>query len=205
MRRLMFISMALALWWLPASTGFADQAPSREYQIKAAILYNLLKFVDWPQDKTPDSNEPTIIGLIGHDPFLNSFDPILEENPEGKPVTIRRFPGFNELEKAGRTEPDQPHPQIQAIRESHLLFICRSEQQHWGKILKSTEGHGVLTVADSSGFLEAGGIINLLTDHDKIRFEVNVAVARRADLRIRSRLLRLAVRILKTDEPHSGN
>lgn len=205
MRRLMFISMAVALWWLPTSTGFADQAPSREYQIKAAILYNLLKFVDWPQDKTPDSNEPLIIGLIGQDPFLNSFDPILEENPEAKPVTIRRFPGFSELEKAERAEPDQPHPQIQTIRESHLLFICRSELQHWAKILKSTEGHGVLTVADSSGFLEAGGIINLVTDHDKIRFEVNTAVARRAALRIRSRLLRLAVRVLKTDKPHADN
>ena len=197
--------MAVALWWLPASTGFADEAASREYQIKAAILYNLLKFVEWPQDKTPDSNEPLIIGLIGHDPFINSFDPILEKNPDGRPVTIRRFPGFNELEKDGRTEPDEPHPQIQAMRESHVLFICRSEQQHWGKILKSTEGYGILTVADSTRFLESGGIINLVTDRDKIRFEVNLPAARRAALHIRSHLLRLAVRVLKTDEPHSDN
>jgi len=55
------------------------------------------------------------------------------------------------------------------------------------------------------GFLESGGIINLLTDHDKIRFEVNMAAAQRAALRIRSRLLRLAVRVLKTDKPHSDN
>jgi len=197
--------MAVAVWWLPAPARAADEAASREYQIKAAILYNVLKFVEWPQDKTPDSNEPMIIGLIGHDPFLNSFDPILEKNPEGKPVAIRRFPGFNELEKTGPTEPDEPHPQIQAIRKSHLLFICRSEQPHWAKILRATEGHGILTVADSMGFLESGGIINLLTDHDKIRFEVNMAVAQRAALRIRSRLLRLAVRVLKTDKPHSDN
>lgn len=205
MRRLMFISMVVAVWWLPASAGFADEAASREYQIKAAILYNVLKFVEWPQNKTPDSNEPMIIGLIGQDPFRSSFDPILEKNAEGRPVAIRRFPGFKELENTAQMEPGEPHPQIQAIRESHLLFVCQSEQPHWGKILKSTEGHGILTVADSTGFLESGGIINLCTDDDKIRFEVNMVAARRAAIRIRSRLLRLAVRVLKTDDPHSTN
>jgi len=102
--------MAVAVWWLPAPARAADEAASREYQIKAAILYNVLKFVEWPQDKTPDSNEPMIIGLIGHDPFLNSFDPILEKNPEGKPVAIRRFPGFNELEKTGPSPTHRSRP-----------------------------------------------------------------------------------------------
>ena len=48
------------------------------------------------------------------------------------------------------------------------------------------------------GFLEAGGMINFVIEGKKIRFEINLAVAAREKLLIRSSLLRLAVRTIGT-------
>ncbi len=55
----------------------------------------------------------------------------------------------------------------------------------------------VLTVADTKGFLESGGIINFLMEDKKVRFEINVTAAKKSKLKISSKLLRLAKRVVK--------
>jgi len=38
--------------------GFGDDpAPSNEYQVKAAFIYNFLKFVNWPEERVTDGSE----------------------------------------------------------------------------------------------------------------------------------------------------
>jgi hypothetical protein len=53
--------------------------------------------------------------------------------------------------------------------------------------------------------MEDGGIINLVIEEKKVRFEVNLAAARRAKLQIRSSLLRLAIRTLEHDALENQN
>ncbi len=52
---------------------------------------------------------------------------------------------------------------------------------------------GLLTVGETPGFLEHGGIINLVEVQGRIRFEINQEAAKRAGLTVSSRLLRLAM------------
>jgi len=193
-----FVVLALALFAAPILVQAQDDsAQSREYQIKAAFLYNFTKFVDWPEEKMPDSNEPIIIGVIGKDPFGDAFEPIKDKPVKGKSVIVKRFKGLEELEKSS-----ERHPQIEAIRKCHLLFICRSEKQKLKETIDLVKDHSVLTVADSEGFLESGGIINFVMEEKKVCFEINVTAAKRAKLEIRSQLLKLAKRIV--EEKPSG-
>jgi len=196
-RAYIFVAAVLVLFVGPQAR--ADSAVSREYQIKAAFLYNFIKFVDWPKEKAADPNAPVIIGIIGKDPFQDAFEPLQEREGKDKKVVIRRFEGFVELEKSGQKKQDQPHPKSQDIQKCRLLFICPSETERIPDILASVKGRSVLTVADATRFLEAGGIINFVTEEKKIRFEVNTAAAKQAKLSIRSQLLRLAKRIIKED------
>jgi hypothetical protein len=192
------IVFALALFAAPISVQAQDDsAQNREYQVKAAFLYNFVKFVDWPKEKTPDSNEPIIIGIIGNDPFGNAFEPIKDKPVKGTSVIIKRFLGLK-----GLKESSEKHPQIEAIRECHLLFICRSEKQNLTETINLVKDHSVLTVADSEVFLESGGIINFVMEENKVRFEINVTAAKQAKLQIRSQLLRLAKRV--AEEKPSG-
>jgi hypothetical protein len=178
----------------------AESESSREYQIKAAFLYNFIKFVDWPIEKEDpaDGNEPITIGIIGKDPFSNSFEPLEDKQVKGRYVVIKRFVGFEQLNQSDE-QGAQQHPEIEAIRKCHVLFICPSEKEYLQQIIASTKDYAVLSVGDMNGFLEAGGIINFLTEEKKIRFEINLDAAGRSKLTIRSKLLRLAKRVIKQD------
>ncbi len=184
---------------LVGSPALADPTASREYQVKAAFLYNFIQFVDWPKEKMGDGNEPIIIGVIGNDPFGDAFEPIKDKKVKGKNVVIERFKGLEELKESGEKDKSQLHPQIEAIKRCHVLFISSSEKKWLREIIDTVEDNGVLTVADMEGFLEAGGIINFIVEEKKVNFDVSITAAEKAKLKISSKLLRLAKRVIKEE------
>ena len=211
----------LILWLIAAATlavclsptVHAESPSEREYQLKAAFLYNFVVFVDGarfdelggPSDvEAVDPNTPVVIGILGDDPFGEAFAPLRDKAIRGRSVVVKRFEGFVELlDDEGRLV--KPHPKLDAIKECHVLFVCSSEKSHVGVILQSIGTQAMLTVADTPGFLEAGGMVNFLIEKKKVRFEINTAATTRAKLRIRSRLLRLAKRVVKRDTYREEN
>lgn len=179
--------------------AWADSLSSREYQVKAAFLYNFIQFVDWPEEKLADSNEPITISIVGDDPFGDAFEPIKDKKVKGRSVVVKRFKSFEELEKSIEKNKSQSDQEIETLVNCHLLFICFSERKNLEKIINAVKDRNVLTVGEMEGFLEAGGIINLFVEEKKLRFEINVAAAERAGLKIRSKLLRLAKRVIEED------
>ena len=179
--------LALASF-VAADAARADSESSQEYQVKAAFLYNFINFVDWPEEKLAESKDSITIGIIGKDPFGKAFEPIRNKQVKGKEILIRRFKGFEQSQQSGA--------QIEAMRKCHLLFICRSEKKQLREIINSVKGRSVLAVGDVAGFLESGGIINFLMEDKKVRFEINNTAAKQAKLAIRSKLLRLAKRVI---------
>ncbi len=190
--------MALILVSVAAETH-ADSASGREYQIKAAFIYNFIKFVDWPKEKVAENNEPVTIGIIGKDPFGNAFAPVKDKEDKGRKVLIKRFKPIEELKKSGEKDKTLLEREIESLRKCHLLFICLSEEKSIKEIINLVKDHSVLTIGDVQGFLESGGIINFIMEEKKVRFEINMTAANRAKLKIRSQLLRLAKRVVGDD------
>jgi hypothetical protein len=187
-----FIFLLIGMQVIPA--GAQDKSDSdlgREYQIKAAFVYNFIKFVDWPEGKTGDQNESVIIGIIGKDPFGDSFEPITSKQIKGKKSLVIRFEGFEQLKKS-----NEAGKSIDSLRKCHLLFISSSEKENLRDIIQYVKKYNVLTVGDMPNVLETGGIINFLVKENKVHFEVNLIAAKQANLRIRSQLLRLATRVI---------
>lgn len=177
----------------------ADSASSREYQVKAAFLYNFIQFVDWPEEKLSDSDESIIICIIGKDPFKDAFEPIKNKKVKDRSVVIKRIKSFEELKNSAEGNRGGSDRTTEELTKCHLLFICSSEKKNLKEIIDTVNTHGVLTVGEMDGFLEAGGIINWFVEDKKVRFEINVSAAERARLEIRSKLLRLAKRIVEED------
>ncbi len=193
-----FVVIALALLLVPiVPKAQADTAPNKEQQIKAAFIYNFIKFVDWPKEKTADSNEPIIIGIIGKDPFGRVFEPIKNKKVKNRIVVIKRFKSFEEIKKLGEHDKAEFNRSINYLRKCHLLFVCSSEKDKVKEVLALVKDHSVLTIADNKGFLESGGTINFLMEDKKVRFEINVTAAKKSKLKISSKLLRLAKRVVK--------
>lgn len=151
----------------------AAQAP--EYDLKAAFLFNFVKFVEWPAQAFPSDRAPVNLCVYGQDPFGSTLDKVIEGERVGERSLVVRRPGLEELDGC------------------HVLFISRSEAERLGGVLARVGSKPVLTVADTDGFLQAGGAINFVLEGSKVRFLINQKAAERNGLRISSRLLRLAM------------
>lgn len=200
MQRKAYILVALSLVLLAVTTvpeSRADTASIQEYQIKAAFLYNFIKFVDWPKEAMPDGNEPITIGIIGKDPFGNAFEPVKDKDVRDKKVVVKRFKSIADLKKLGESGKDELDRQIEAVKKCHLVFVCSSEQECLNDIISPLGELPILTVADTKDFLRAGGIVNFVTIDNKVRFEISGTAAKRAQLKLRSQLLRLAAKVVK--------
>ena len=192
--RIYILFFALMLIML-LHTANAESEQDSEYNVKAAFVYNFIKFIDWPENKLSDEN--TIgIGIIGENPFGEAFDPIENKQIRNKKIVIKLFKSLEESKLTSK--------QVDNIRKCYVLFVCKSEKKQFKKIIDLIKEYNVLTVGDTSGFLESGGIIDFLIENQKVCFEVNNYNAKQAKLNIRSQLLRLAKNVVE-EEDKGGN
>jgi len=146
-----------------------------EYQVKAAYLFNFLKFVEWPDDVFPDTLAPFVIGIVGNDPFGDALPQVIVgKTVQGRDLVVRKY-GTGEN-----------------LRGCQILFIDASEKKRLPQLLAGLRGSSVLTVADLYGFLDAGGMIQFLSEDNHVRFAINADAAVRARLKVSSKLLSLA-------------
>lgn len=198
-----YITLSLAAVLLLShmvTEALAESNNTNENQIKAAFLYNFIKFVDWPEEKVIDSNETIVIGIIGEDPFGEALDLIEGKPVQGRKVIVKRFEGFEKLKKTGEKDEAELNSKTEMLRKCHVLFICSSEKENIEDIINLVQNHNVLTVGDMKGFLKADGIINFLMDDNKVCFEINALAAEQAKIEIRSKLLRLAKRVVDKND-----
>ncbi|MGH7971944.1 MAG: YfiR family protein, partial [Limisphaerales bacterium] len=74
-------------------SGLASAEVSKEYQIKAVLLFNLTRFVDWPDSAFTAPDAPLVIGIVGRDPFGEALDEAVRgEEVNGHKIIIQRFP-----------------------------------------------------------------------------------------------------------------
>jgi len=173
----------LAAFMLPAMHFQGQEAHPTESQVKAAYLFNFGKFVRWQADRptTPDSFE---ICVLGKDPFGK----VLEATVSGESIGDK---------KIAIAKPAN----IQEATTCSVLFISASEESRLAPILAVAQRSSVLTVSDIPQFAERGGIIGLVAQQDKIRFEVNRLAAQQSQLSLSSELLKVAMKVIEKPIP----
>jgi hypothetical protein len=162
--------------WLAMAGHAGAQPAAREYDIKAALLFNFSQFVEWPADALPAAGRPFVIGILGADPFGKSLDDlVMDERVHGHPIEIRRFRFVDDV-------------------DAQILFISKSERPRLGEILAALKGKAVLTVGEEEGqpFESDGGMIALVTNGSNIRLRINPDAVRASGLEISAKVLQLA-------------
>jgi YfiR/HmsC-like len=153
----------------------AQTNASPEYQLKAVFLFNFAQFVDWPAKAFPEPQPSLIIGVLGDDPFGSYLDETVRgEKANNRPLLVQRY------------------RRVGDIKTCHVLFISRSESDRLEQILTGLKGRNILTVGDLEDFALHGGMIQLLTEKNKIRMRINLGAVKAANLTISSKLLRVA-------------
>jgi hypothetical protein len=162
------------------SAGVVRADSQREYQVKAAFLYNFAKFVEWPSRAFVDSTGPLRFCIVGQDPFGETLDATVRgRTVGGRGIVVERV-------SVG-----------EAVRHCHLVFVDAVGERELAHILHNFSRVAVLTVGESPAFLEAGGMLRLFVDGNKVRFDVNVGAAETAGLKVSSQLLKLARSVKK--------
>ena len=154
---------------------------SSEYLIKAGFVYNFAKLVEWSPGAA-QTDQPIVIGVLGNNAFAETLGRVVDgKNLDGRPFVVRTL-------------------RSQDFRDCrcHILFVGSAERTSVEEIIRFQESASVLTVSEASDFARDGGIIAFVLQDNKIRFEVNVEAAKRADLAISSRLLSLATIVRTT-------
>lgn len=145
-----------------------------EYEVKAAFIYNFIKFVEWPADALAEG-EPFRVCLAGEDPFGGAVERTVRgDTIGGHAITVERSA-------------------LDAVSPScDLVFVPRAHAGRTAAIVKALEGAPALLVGESDGFLQAGGAIDLVVEGGHVRFDIAENHAAAHGLRISSKLLRVA-------------
>ena len=169
-----FIYLNIALLTLGIFSP-ASQSDDREQQVKAAFLFNLAQFVEWPASTLAESGSSLVIGILGENPFGVYLDQIVAgENVNGHPLLIRHCQTADEA------------------RTCQIVFINFSEKDKIKEAIAALKGRRILTVSDRNNFISQGGMVKLIKRNNKIGIIINTESAKESEIVISSKLLRIA-------------
>jgi hypothetical protein len=142
-----------------------------ERAVRAAYVFNLTKYVQWPQETSE-----LIIGFIGSPTTGEKLRELLEgKTSESRSIHVALFPSEEELQKCS------------------ILYLTDTPSRKLRAALDKPASRGILTVGESDLFVREGGMVGLVKVGDQIQIQVNLEAMQQAGVKISSRLLNVAV------------
>jgi hypothetical protein len=170
------VSIAVLVAFTLFSTDAFPATP--EYEVKAADVFNFTKFFEWPKS---DFASGLTLCICGKDPFQGFLDEAIQGKlVHGLPVVIKRL-----------VQKDKGWDECQ------VLFIGFSAPTRIEAVLAEVRGHSIVTIGESDSFTEQGGMIGLVVDQGRVRFDINLAAIVAGHLQVSSRLLALGRTVKK--------
>ncbi|HEX5419102.1 MAG TPA: YfiR family protein, partial [Gammaproteobacteria bacterium] len=130
-------------------------------------------------DQFPGPDTPFLIGIAGDTALAAELERLtVDHRVNGHSIAVKLVEPGNDLEGLD------------------VLFIGRgsADLEHLLRAAMAA-AHPILTVTENDAFIPFGSIINLVLDHQRVRFEVSLYAAERSGIKINSRLLAIARRV----------
>ncbi len=173
----------LLLGCCPCAQAAAEQ--SSRFWVKIAFVFNILKFSEWPEEK---STGKLVVGVVGKTPLAPGTMEVPIAKVGDRSVFITVIPHWS---KSGNETQDK------LMAACHVLFVCASARAHTPQILEQLRGKATLTVGESDEFLKQGGVFNFFVEDREVQFDANLKAAKASNIKIRAKLLRLAKNVIK--------
>jgi hypothetical protein len=176
------------IWLMLGAVSIAAQSlGSAEYHSKATFLSQFPNFIEWPESAFATAKNPFLICVFGDFAFGTSLaEATRGETFHGRKLEVRWVRKITE------------------VRVCQILFVSQSEAGRYAPVLAAAGKGQILTVGETPDFLEAGGAVGFSFEQEALRFEVNLAAASGAGLKMSSRLLALARRVVNLPEAAKG-
>jgi hypothetical protein len=170
-RRLLTLGLACILSWnCPAQGTSAD-----EYEIRAAMLFNLTKFIEWPTWKMDGAHPDFQVCMLGADPLGSELETMLQRKiVRGKPVVLRHLAN------------------LESVESCHILYVGAGERKTAARASAELAKRAILTISERSNLESPGQVIGLPTSEEHVHIDVNLGGAQKSGLTVSSKLLHLA-------------
>ena len=144
-----------------------------EHELHAMMIYNFLKYIQWPADK--NSGE-FVIGVLKDDDVFNTLNTWYGNKERGgKKFIIKKFESAAE------------------VSDIHLLYVGSSGSNQFEEVLGKVASPPVLTVSNKKGLGEKGSCINFRVMDGRLKFELNQSAMNNAKLKTSSQLTAMAI------------
>lgn len=158
-----------------AAPGRAQSAP--EYDVKAALLLNFARFIEWPDAAFESAQSPIDVCVFAPSPFGQALERALTgETVANRSLSAREVHGVSDSAAC------------------HLLFVPAGAESR-ARALFREAGSSTVTVGESRRFEDMGGAVTLVIEGGRVRFNVNLRPVERRGVRISARMLQLASRV----------
>jgi hypothetical protein len=148
---------------------------SLEYRVKAAFLFQIAGYVEWPAAAFPRPDTPVSIAVAGAEPVAEELTRITPgRTVQNRTVVVRRVKDPSGLAGA------------------HIVFIGDDRKSQLKQFAARAREQGVLLVTESEGALTDGSMVNFILVDGRVRFDVALDPARRSGIKLNSRLLSVA-------------
>ena len=152
--------------------SYADDTSDLEYRVKSAFLYNFTKFIEWPETQ---GQLEFVMCVAGNDALYEKLiETVGGKTSRGLAIKFNVTGHLNQ------------------VQNCQLVYLRFSETDRISDWVAALSDRAILTVSDNDNFIKLGGMIQLLIDNGKIRFDINRSATNRADLKVSSKLLGLA-------------
>lgn len=161
------------MFMVAATMVSAQDRPTHE--IHAAMLFNFIKYVQWPNEG--EAGE-FVVGVIGDDNVFNTLNQWYNGKAKGsKKYVIKKLSSADESSSC------------------QVVYVGKSKNREFENIKNSISGKSILTITDGNGLGQKGSCINFKVIDGKLKFELNQATLTGSNLKVSSQLSSMAILI----------
>ena len=163
----------LAIFGLLLLPVIASSQQSNSEAIKAALSYNFAKYTHWPNT----SEHEGMTFCYFNSAYRDGFEKLTNKMVDGKNIALKQV------------------AKVSDTSDCQLLYVDNEDRHKLKRLLLYLDQKPVLTVSDMSGFVDDGGMIEIVNQDNKLRFKVNLEQLERQGLTLSSQVLKLAVQV----------
>jgi hypothetical protein len=163
----------LMLLFVATMVNAQQERPTHE--LHAAMLFNFIKYVQWPNEG--EAGE-FVVGVIGDDNVFNTLNQWYNGKPKGsKKYVIKKLSSADESSTC------------------QVVYVGKSKSRDFDNVKNSIGGKSILTITDGNGLGQKGSCINFKVIDGKLKFELNQATVTSSNLKVSSQLSSMAILI----------
>lgn len=170
--------LLLFCWQFCASTpAFADERSDEEERLKVELIFNFSRFVEWPETAFADATSPFIACVLGDESIAQMLRPVQNRRHKGRAIRVKILTSLED------------------VKLCHIIYFDKQGTTTLEFLPDKVLGElPVLTISNDAKALSKGFAITFAWQDDKISLNMNLAVVRKAKLKVSAKLIEVANR-----------